>query len=139
MFWSLHRFCGAPILLALVAGQAAYDSEGKEPEELQEAAMKVLRQLFGEAVPQPTACDASQWVCDKFTRGEAILTAFACNFRRMVICSCAPVFCMKKAIVSDIIKTDGYNCYHYSSTKGSRLLHIGAGLLHERCSAEMER
>ena len=100
MFWSLHRFCGAPILLALVAGQAAYDSEGKEPEELQEAAMKVLRQLFGEAVPQPTACDASQWVCDTFTRGEAMLTASACKFRCMLILSCAPEFCMKTDTMS---------------------------------------
>ena len=72
MFWSLQRFCGAPVLLVIVSGDAAYASEGKPLEEMQEAAMQVLRKLFGDAVPLPTACDASQWVSDEYTRGEGI-------------------------------------------------------------------
>ena len=69
MFWSLQRFCGAPVLLAIVSGDAAYASEGRAPEALQEAALQVLRKLHGEAVPAPTACDASQWLSDEFARG----------------------------------------------------------------------
>ena len=79
MFWSLQRFCGAPILLALAAGEAAYESEGKPLEELQEGALKVLRQLFGEAVPQPTESDASQWVCDEHARGEWVVSMPSCG------------------------------------------------------------
>lgn len=70
MFWSLQRFCGVPVLLALVSGDAAYASEGQPVGQLQEAAMKVLRKLHGNSVPEPTACDASQWVSDHFARGE---------------------------------------------------------------------
>lgn len=76
MFWSLQRFCNAPVLLALLAGEAAYESEGMPQEQLQEAALKVLRQLYGaETVPQPTAVDASQWMCDEFSKGKQALHA----------------------------------------------------------------
>lgn len=41
MWWNIHRYCGAPILVALVAGDAALRSEQMSNQELQEAAMKV--------------------------------------------------------------------------------------------------
>ena len=69
MFWSLQRFSGAPVLLALVSGDAAYASEGRTVQELQQSAMQVLRQLHGDAIPDPIASDLSQWMSDPHARG----------------------------------------------------------------------
>lgn len=92
MFWSLKRFCGAPVLLALVSGDAAYASEGTPAEELQAAAMRVLRKLHGDAVPEPTASDASQWLSDKSARGEVLPVCacqrLVCMTARMTTCLC---------------------------------------------------
>ncbi|CAK9230419.1 unnamed protein product [Sphagnum jensenii] len=70
MFWNLKRTSGAPILLALVVGKAAYEVEHQESSDLIEHALIILRKLFGEtAVPNPIASVVTNWGLDPFSRG----------------------------------------------------------------------
>jgi lysine-specific histone demethylase 1 len=70
MFWNLKRTGGAPILLALVVGKAAYEVEHQESSDLIEHALIILRKLFGEtAVPNPIASVVTNWGLDPFSRG----------------------------------------------------------------------
>eukprot|EP00887_Chlorella_sp_A99_P004915 scaffold4.g4915.t1 len=69
MFWNFHRFCGAPILAALVSGAAAREAEGLAPSEVRARAMSVLRSVYPGA-PDPLGCAVTQWASDEFARGS---------------------------------------------------------------------
>ena len=51
--------------------------EGSD-EEVRHSAMQVLRNIYGDAVKQPTACALSRWGGDPYSRGQ--------------FCSLMPVF-----------------------------------------------
>ncbi|KAJ7517154.1 hypothetical protein O6H91_21G012200 [Diphasiastrum complanatum] len=70
MFWNLKRTACAPILVALVVGQAALEEEKNEKSQLIRHALNVLRKLFGEeAVPEPKASAVTNWGCEQYSRG----------------------------------------------------------------------
>ncbi|EFX03272.1 lysine-specific histone demethylase [Grosmannia clavigera kw1407] len=62
---------GLPCLLALMAGDAAYDTETSSNDELVAEAMAVLRSVFGaEKVPAPAEAVVTRWASDPFARGS---------------------------------------------------------------------
>ncbi|KAI3989115.1 hypothetical protein MKX01_033151 [Papaver californicum] len=70
MFWNVKKTVGAPILIALVVGQAAIDGESVSSSYHVDHALSVLRKLFGEAsVPDPVASVVTNWGNDPFSRG----------------------------------------------------------------------
>lgn len=70
MFWNVKKTVGAPVLIALVVGQAALDGQTMSKSEHVNHALKVLRKLFGEAsVPNPVASVVTNWGLDPFSRG----------------------------------------------------------------------
>ena len=76
MFWNLHRFCGKPILVALISGEAAHANEGTPAEQLRDAAVGTLRSVFGgAAVPAPVAYHVTKWGQDIDTCGSYSFTA----------------------------------------------------------------
>lgn len=74
MFWNLHRFTKAPILVALIAGKAARAAETASAEHLVARAMSALRVIYkkkhGAPIPEPTATLCSSWASEPFTRGS---------------------------------------------------------------------
>jgi len=71
MFWNFHRFCGAPVLAALVSGEAALEVENTDDGVLRDKAMRALRALFPAAhVPEPTSVAVSRWSSDPYARGS---------------------------------------------------------------------
>ena len=44
--------------------------EASSDEEVQEAAMQVLRNIYGSAVKEPIACAVSRWGGDPYSRGQ---------------------------------------------------------------------
>ncbi|KAI3959163.1 hypothetical protein MKX01_023839 [Papaver californicum] len=70
MFWNVKKTAGAPILIALVVGQAAIDGQSVSSSYHVDHALSVLRKLFGEAsVPDPVASVVTNWGNDPFSRG----------------------------------------------------------------------
>lgn len=70
MFWNGARFSGAPILTSIISGGAANTMEASSDEEVQEAAMQVLRNIYGSAAKEPIACAVSRWGGDPYSRGS---------------------------------------------------------------------
>ncbi|KAK9903424.1 hypothetical protein WJX75_005208 [Coccomyxa subellipsoidea] len=70
MFWNLQPVSGKPILISLVSGKAAYDSESMSDEEMSAAAMEVLKRLYGEDIPVPVCSRATKWGSDIYSRGS---------------------------------------------------------------------
>ncbi|XP_057863527.2 lysine-specific histone demethylase 1 homolog 3 isoform X1 [Cryptomeria japonica] len=70
MFWNLKKTVGSPVLIALVVGKAAVDSQTTETSDHVQHAVMILRKLFGETVvPDPIASVTTNWGCDPFSRG----------------------------------------------------------------------
>jgi len=70
MAWNMRKVCGAPILVLLLAGEAAYEPESGG-HGLVAKAMKVLRKLFHDVeVPGPTKAKATAWLSDEFSDGS---------------------------------------------------------------------
>ncbi|RDW78093.1 hypothetical protein BP5796_05945 [Coleophoma crateriformis] len=65
---------GLPTLLALMAGDAAFYTETASDEELVAEATKVLKSVFGPAVPHPVEAVVTHWKRDKFARGSYAYT-----------------------------------------------------------------
>jgi hypothetical protein len=62
---------GEPILIAMMAGDAAEWVEGAPDDEVLGAVMEALRSLFGaEAVPKPVAHTVTRWRSDPWARGS---------------------------------------------------------------------
>ncbi|KAK9805594.1 hypothetical protein WJX72_006757 [[Myrmecia] bisecta] len=81
MFWNFQRFCGQPILAALVSGAAAEASETSTDQQMQESAMAVLRRLHGESIPDPKACIVTRWTSDEYSRGSYSYVAVGASAR----------------------------------------------------------
>ncbi len=68
MFWNMEACYGKPILIGMVAGEAAKWLEQLRDTEVTDRAMKVLRRLYPQA-PFPIATAVSRWGNDKHSRG----------------------------------------------------------------------
>ncbi|CAN8231831.1 unnamed protein product [Cochlearia groenlandica] len=70
MFWNVKKTVGAPVLVALVVGKAAFDYNNKSKSEHVSHAMMVLRKLFGgDLVPDPIASVVTDWGSDPYSYG----------------------------------------------------------------------
>ncbi|EOA15891.1 hypothetical protein CARUB_v10003981mg [Capsella rubella] len=70
MFWNVKKTVGAPVLIALVVGKAAFEYTNKSKSEHVNHAMMVLRKLFGgDLVPDPVASVVTDWGNDPYSYG----------------------------------------------------------------------
>ncbi|XP_010449809.1 PREDICTED: lysine-specific histone demethylase 1 homolog 3 isoform X2 [Camelina sativa] len=70
MFWNVKKTVGAPVLIALVVGKAAFEYTNKSKSEHVNHAMMVLRKLFGgDLVPDPVASVVTDWGTDPYSYG----------------------------------------------------------------------
>lgn len=68
LFWNLYK---APVLIALVAGEAANKLENVSDEVIVGQSIGVLRGIFGtSAVPQPKESVVTRWKSDEWSRGS---------------------------------------------------------------------
>ena len=68
LFWNLYK---APVLLALVAGEAASIMENVSDDIIIGRCLAVLRSIFGNSqVPQPKEVVVTRWKSDPWTRGS---------------------------------------------------------------------
>ncbi|KAF9969411.1 hypothetical protein BGZ73_008236 [Actinomortierella ambigua] len=72
MFWNCINVSGLPTLVALMAGQSAYESEATDKETLVQEVLDTLGRMFPEArpLPQPLYSIATRWSADEFARGS---------------------------------------------------------------------
>ncbi|QUC19680.1 uncharacterized protein UV8b_03921 [Ustilaginoidea virens] len=61
---------GVPCLIALMAGEAGFETERSSNESLIEEATQILRSVFGKKVPYPVESVVTRWGSDKFARGS---------------------------------------------------------------------
>lgn len=69
-FLDVSNTSGLPCLVALMAGDAAIDTETASNEELVAEATEMLRKIFGEGVPLPVEATVARWTRDRFARGS---------------------------------------------------------------------
>ena len=71
LFWNCLKTTGLPVLLGLMAGDAAQQTEHTADSEIIADALSHLRSVFKNvAVPDPLETVISRWASDKFTRGS---------------------------------------------------------------------
>lgn len=69
-FLDVTATTGLPCLVALMAGDAAVDTETALDDDLVEEATEVLRTIFGQSVPPPLEVTVARWAKDRFSRGS---------------------------------------------------------------------
>jgi monoamine oxidase len=69
LIWNATKTSGRPMLIALMAGHAAYQAEETDTETLMEEVTQRLRQVFSPSVPAPREVIVTRWKSDPFTRG----------------------------------------------------------------------
>ncbi|KAI1264118.1 Sec1-like protein [Xylariaceae sp. FL1019] len=69
-WFNVSNTSGIPVLLALMAGDAGFDTEHSKNDELVAEATQVLRSMFGAKVPQPVHSVVTRWGSDRFARGS---------------------------------------------------------------------
>ncbi|KAL4772962.1 flavin-containing amine oxidoreductase-domain containing protein [Aspergillus nidulans var. acristatus] len=70
LFWNCMKTTGLPVLIALMAGDAAHQAERTPDAEIIAEVMSQLRNVFKQvAVPDPLETIVTRWASDKFTRG----------------------------------------------------------------------
>lgn len=70
LFWNCMKTTGLPVLIALMAGDAAHQAERTSDAEIIAEVMSQLRNVFKlVAVPDPLETIITRWASDKFTRG----------------------------------------------------------------------
>ncbi|KAJ8125888.1 hypothetical protein O1611_g7750 [Lasiodiplodia mahajangana] len=69
-WFNVSNTSGIPVLLALMAGDAGFDTEHSKNDELVAEATGVLRHVFGAKVPQPVHSIVTRWGSDRFARGS---------------------------------------------------------------------
>ncbi|KAI9750461.1 MAG: hypothetical protein M4579_006466 [Chaenotheca gracillima] len=71
LFWNCIKTSGRPVLVALMAGDAAHQTETSTDDDLIAEATYVLGKLFSsKQVPEPTETIVTRWGKDKFARGS---------------------------------------------------------------------
>ena len=68
--WVSFAKIGAPILLGFNAADRAYEVEHWSDQAIVSDAMKVLKSMFGNAIPNPNAYQITRWAQDPFTYGS---------------------------------------------------------------------
>ena len=69
-FWNCVKTSGRPVLISLMAGDAAYQAENTSDAELVAEVTQELSKIFKEkAVPWPQECIITRWGSDPFARG----------------------------------------------------------------------
>lgn len=66
---SYAPFTGEPILMAFHGGEKGFALEAKSDEDIIAGAMRTLRIMFGESIPQPEATLTTRWGQDPFSFG----------------------------------------------------------------------
>ena len=69
-WFNVSNMSGIPVLLALMAGDAGFDTEHSKNDDLVAEATEVLRGVYGTKVPHPTHAIVTRWGSDKFARGS---------------------------------------------------------------------
>lgn len=71
LFWNCMKTTGLPVLIALMAGDAAHQAECTPDAEIIAEVMSQLRNVFKQAsVPDPRETIITRWASDKFTKGS---------------------------------------------------------------------
>eukprot|EP01080_Neovahlkampfia_damariscottae_P012157 gene12157-5647_t len=70
LMWNMYHVCDRPVLVALVAGKAAYEIENESDEYVQKKMMKALRKMYGEKIPEPNKIFKTSWNLDPFAGGS---------------------------------------------------------------------
>lgn len=68
-FLDMARYTDAPILVALTGGDFARSFEVRTDADVAGQAVRVLRNIFGERVPEPTQIAVTRWIGDPYARG----------------------------------------------------------------------
>ncbi|KAK3906669.1 Sec1-like protein [Staphylotrichum tortipilum] len=69
-WFNVTRTSGLPVLLALMAGDAGFDTEQTCNDDLVAEATTILRSVYGSRVPNPIEAVVTRWASDKFARGS---------------------------------------------------------------------
>jgi monoamine oxidase len=69
-WFNCTKTSGVPTLIALMAGDAAFETEESEDEALVAEATAVLKTVFGPTVPVPSEAIVTRWRKDRFARGS---------------------------------------------------------------------
>jgi monoamine oxidase len=70
LFWNCIDTSGLPVLIALMAGESAYEAENTPDAFLVEECLLQLRNVFGvQNVPSPVESIVTRWGSDRFARG----------------------------------------------------------------------
>ncbi|KAG0054358.1 hypothetical protein BGZ83_011367 [Gryganskiella cystojenkinii] len=72
MFWNCIVVSGLPVLVTLMAGQSAYDSEKMTREELVKEAVETLALIYPQIkrIPKPVETVVTRWSRDEFAQGS---------------------------------------------------------------------
>jgi lysine-specific histone demethylase 1 len=71
LFWNCLKTTGLPVLIALMAGDAAHQAEKTPDEDIIAEVTAQLRNVFKDAVvPDPLETIITRWASDRFTRGS---------------------------------------------------------------------
>ena len=71
LFWNCMKTTGLPVLIGLMAGDAAHQAHNTPDEQIIAEVTNQLRNVFkNEAVPDPLETIVTRWGTDKFTRGS---------------------------------------------------------------------
>jgi monoamine oxidase len=69
LFWNCVKTTGLPVLIALMAGDAAHEAERTNDRELISQCLSQLRNVFGNKVTDPVETIVTRWGSDRFARG----------------------------------------------------------------------
>ncbi|AEO70303.1 6156f335-c8fe-47b7-a614-dd90bef7a860 [Thermothielavioides terrestris] len=69
-WFNVSKTSGLPVLLALMAGDAGFDTEQTCNDDLVTEAIEILRSVYGARVPYPVEAVVTRWASDKFARGS---------------------------------------------------------------------
>ncbi|KAM0241075.1 hypothetical protein ACHAPO_001877 [Fusarium lateritium] len=69
-WFNVSNTTGLPCLIALMAGEAGFETEHSSNDSLVAEATEVLRRVFGKDVPYPVEAMVTRWGSDRFARGS---------------------------------------------------------------------
>jgi monoamine oxidase len=69
LFWNCVKTTGLPVLIALMAGDAAHEAERTTDRDLVSQCLSQLRNVFGDKVVDPVETIVTRWGSDRFARG----------------------------------------------------------------------
>lgn len=79
LFVNMFKVVGAPILVAMIAGQSAAELEVRSGEEVVTMAIQTLQRIYGKSVTNPNRAVVTRWAGDPFARGAFSYLGVGCN------------------------------------------------------------